>query len=357
MNGGEPDCAWAALDPIFIVGRQRTGTSVVWRALREAGFNGFAEGQLWLELAEPFCRLHDPLYASDLRQPYFALSQGRLRELERRFALMIEGFQRRHVTPETKRWVDKSPGPTAIRLSPVLGRLFPKSQFVFTYRHPVATVLSAEAYVARHDPTVREPGPAKEAFFEATCGHWLRSMASWRYVRQLLEGRYLEIAQEHIAEQPSRVARELMTFLGAPEAAESVTEVFRSLRENTAFPDRAAGDYGYAPRWSEERRRLLARICGEEAARWGYTLSFDRPGGPDLRRQAADTPPPPTMAEYYHWADLEGNERARELEAELRAVRALIERIASGRLMRLMNGAQALLRRARNRLQAESTGH
>lgn len=347
MSTNELDRAWSDLDPIFVVGRQRTGTSIVWRALREAGFRGFAEGQLWLELVEPFCRLHDPLYAPDLRQPYFALSQDRLQELERRFAVMIDGFQRRHVTPETKRWVDKSPGPAAIRLSPILARLFPKAQFIFTYRNPITTVLSAEEYVSRQDPELADPGPGSEAFFEATCGHWVRSMSSWRYARQLLEGRFVELAQEHIAQEPLPVARKLMAFLGAEEAMAPVGEVFRTLRENTSFPDRAAGDYRYTPRWSEERRSLLDRICGEEAARWGYELSFDVPSGPDLDAQIRQQDAPPTLEEYCHWADLEGNERARELEAELRALRSLIEQVASGRAMRIMNRAQELLRRIR----------
>ncbi len=346
LGTAEVDRAWSELDPIFIVGRQRTGTSVVWRALRTAGFNGFAEGQLWLELVQPFCRLLDPQYAPDLRQQYFALSENRLEELEHRFALTIDGFQRRYVTPDTRRWVDKSPGPTAIRLSPMLARLFPKSQFIFTYRNPITTVMSAEEYVRRQNPDMRDALQG-DAFFEATCGHWTRSMRSWRFARRLLGGRFFELAQEHLAAEPARIAQELMSFLDAPEATEAVSEIFGKRRENTAFPDRAAGDYSYSPNWGEEPQRLLTRICGDEAARWGYDLSFDHPSGPDLHLQVADSGPAPTFQEYCHWADLEGNERARELEAELRVVRGLIEQVASGKAMRVMNRSRELLRRMR----------
>lgn len=337
---------WSELDPIFIVGRQRTGTSILWRALRTAKCYGYAEGQLWLELVRPFCRIYDRSYAPDLRQDVFTLGSGRHDDLERRVALTIDGFHRRHHPRDTHRWVDKSPGVTAIRLSPMLAKLFPKAQFLFTYRNPITTIHSAERYVASHDelpPVGYDPGTA--GFFGATCRHWVEAMQSWRYVRPLLSGRFMEIAQEHIASQPQRVAQEMEDFLSLPGAAGGIADTFRGNRENTAFPDREVGDYKYRVSWDQARRDAMAEICGAEASRWGYSLDFDRPGGPELTSDEVDDSGAPDFEAYCHWAEVVGNERARLLTIELENCLELVDQVAQGRVIRILNRLDPLFRR------------
>ena len=66
MEQSEIEAQWRRLDPIFILGRQRTGTSIVWRALQAAGFWGFNEGYLWFDLVEPLARFRDPDYGGGL---------------------------------------------------------------------------------------------------------------------------------------------------------------------------------------------------------------------------------------------------------------------------------------------------
>jgi len=68
LDQSEIEERWRRLDPIFIMGRQRTGTSIIWRALQVAGFFGFPEGHLWFDLVESLARLRDPEFQKDIRQ-------------------------------------------------------------------------------------------------------------------------------------------------------------------------------------------------------------------------------------------------------------------------------------------------
>lgn len=68
--------------------------------------------------------------------------------------------------------------------------------------------------------------------FRATCESWVDVMRTWRQVRHLLNGRYIEVEQERIAQAPDRVGMQLAEFLRVPQSAEDLSAVFRSTREN-----------------------------------------------------------------------------------------------------------------------------
>lgn len=135
MDLDRREAYWEQLDPIFIMGRQRTGTSIIWRALRVVSFLGFNEGHLWLDLVEALARIRDPNYRRWLRQDIFTLGSGRDRVLEKRLAVAIDRFHRDLLPPELVRWVHKSPGVHCVQLAPMLSDLFPQAQFIFMRRN------------------------------------------------------------------------------------------------------------------------------------------------------------------------------------------------------------------------------
>ncbi len=335
---------WSLLDPIFILGRQRTGTTIVWRALQAAGFHGFPEGQLWHDLLDSFARFRNPMFEPEMRRDFFTLGSGRNLELEKRFALMMDAFHRDHLPPDTVRWVDKSPGARPIRLAPVLAELFPKAQFIFVCRNPITTAHSTVNFLRLHPDLLRARDKSDPLFvLRSTCEDWVRVMETWRYVHPLLARRYIEVAQEDIALQPDRVARRLTTFLRTPQSSGSVAELFTTRRTNTAFPDKAVGDFIYPVGWSEEWKQLLADICTEEMAHWGYPLDFACPTGPDpaLARRPAGVPP--DLVTYLRWSEHERNKAAHE--RALAECWDLVERINQGRVMRVLNAIGRLLQR------------
>jgi len=338
---------WQRLDPIFILGRQRTGTSIMWRALQVAGFLGFPEGHLWFDLVESFARLRDPTYQGNVRQDIFTLGSGRNLMLEKRFAVMMDRFHRDLLGPDVVRWVDKSPGVRAVRLAPMLAALFPRSQFVFMLRNPITVANSTIHYLYgdRDSPATGGSSAADslDLLLRTTCKHWVEVMAAWRKVRPLLTGRCIEVAQEHIAEAPGEVARRLAEFMGVPHFGRDIADVFRSRRENTAFPERDVGDFFYAVNWTDRQKAILAEVCREEMAVWGYPLDFQCPAGPNPAH-GTDLTEPMDMAAYYRW--LEGQN---ELALELAECKELLARIERGRVMRALNTADRLLHRLRLR--------
>ncbi len=322
----EVEEAWAELDPIFIMGRQRTGTSIMWRALRVAKFFGFPEGHLWLELVEPFAHCRIPDYESWLRQDIFALGSERNLWLEKRFALMIDQFHRDFLSSDLVRWVNKSPGSKTVQLAPILAEIFPRSQFIFMKRNAITTVDSTLNYISKVNNM--------EAF-RVTCANWVLVMRTWRQVRHLLAGRYLEISQEDIAKNPSAIASRVAEFLGVPQLVDDFAHVFRSKRENTAFPDKNIGEYIYPVNWTYEQRTILSDICGEEMAIWGYPLNFESPEGHDAMQSTAnDGAELMDMMGYYRWIShiLGPNEKE-----ELIQCKELLARINEGRVMRVLN--------------------
>jgi len=254
---------WQRLDPIFIMGAQRSGTSIMARAMTVLGYSHFGEGHLWFELMAPLARWRDPMYRRRLRRPIFALGEGRNLLLEKYIALAIDDFHRQTLPGNPSRWSDKSPGLPAVEAATMLARVFPRSQFIFTVRSGVSSVHSGLRLWSD-----------REGMFYKLCSNWQRVMSTWREMRQELEGRSLEIRQEELVTHPEGIAAELTTFLGVPEKREVIAELFRSKRVNTAFPDRPPGDYDYQVDWSDDQKALFVATCGEEMAAWGYALPF-----------------------------------------------------------------------------------
>jgi hypothetical protein len=322
---------WQQLDPIFIIGTQRTGTSIMWRVLRTANFLGFNEGHLWLDLLEPLARLRDPAHKKWLRQRIFTLGSDRNLVLEKHCALMIDRFHRDLLPPPLVRWVDKSPGVNAVQLAPMLSQLFPRSQFIFMRRNAISKVNSGINYISRERDL--------EAF-RAMCGRWVRVMKTWRKLSHLLVGRSIELEQERIAERPYDVGQEVAGFLGVPEYAEEFGSVFDSRRENTAFPGRDAGDYMYPVDWTEQQKATLSAICGAEMRVWGYPLDFQNPGGSDpAQAEPRDERDELDMQGYYRWVGrVTAGGRIARCEEELAGIR-------SGRVMRMVMAVEGFLRR------------
>jgi hypothetical protein len=321
---------WQRLDPIFIIGSQRTGTSIIWRALRTANFLGFNEGHLWLDLVESFARFRDPDHKKQLRQSIFTLGSDRNLVLEKRWALMIDRFHRDLLPPRLVRWVDKSPGVHAVQMAPMLSQLFPRAQFIFMKRNAISTVNSGISYVSREQDLDA---------FRRMCTRWVHVMRTWRKLSHLLVGRYIELEQERVAERPYDIGQEVAAFLRVPEHAEDFGTLFDSRRENTAFPDREPGDYAYPVDWSDAQEAILSDLCGAEMRVWGYPLDFQSPGGADpaqaeprFERDELD------MQGYYGWVGrVTAEERITRCEEEL-------ARIRGGRVMRFLIAGERVLR-------------
>ena len=279
MGLDEVDAHWQQLDPVFVRGMQRTGTSVMTRALQKMRIVGFGEGHLWFELIKPFEKMSDPTYLPHLRHDAYALGQGRASQLERYIAVALDQFHRDHLAPDLKRWMDKSPNVEAVRVVPLLARLFPRAQFIFMYRNGITCV---------HSAIRRWEVQAGVFDFENACQSWAATMSTWREVRGSLSGRYIEVAQEEMASKPTETAAHLTSFLGTTEYLEQVADLFRSKRVLSTFPDKPPGDYQYQIDWSPAQGAYFVSTCGEEMEAWGYEIDFDSPGPAQATSSSGD---------------------------------------------------------------------
>ncbi len=326
------DQAWSQLDPIFIMGMQRSGTSILAIALSLAEYHSFGEGHLWFEILKPFDLFRNPAYYPKLKQDVFALGQDRNLLLEKYVALAIDRFHRDNLPDKPIRWADKSPGAGAVKSAPLLAELFPKSQFIFVYRNGIATINSG-----------MNMWPDRPSIFETMCRGWTKSMSAWRRVRTSLEDRYLEIRQEEIARDPAGVAQEMTTFLDVTEKKAEIAELFGSMRANTSFPDRSVGDYAYEIDWSDEQKAFFAATCGAEMKAWGYEIDFDTAG---LVQNGIKLPSEqPAVTKVSDQRDA----RIVELEHECQALREHLRQIKQGRVMRLLNWLNGVVGRFKAR--------
>lgn len=184
MTFKEIEERWQYLDPVFVRGMQRSGTSAISQALSKMGIRGFGEGHLWYEILESFNRLRDPSYFPNYREDVYALGQERLSKLEQYIAVALDAFHRDTLSIDSKRWMDKSPGADAVRAVPLLAELFPRAQFIFMHRNGITNVQSGVKFW-QDDPDI----------FSVMCRGWAETMSLWRQMRDGLAGRYIEIAQ------------------------------------------------------------------------------------------------------------------------------------------------------------------
>ncbi len=337
---------WHQLDPVFIRGMQRSGTSILNCVLSDAGIIGFAEGHLCADLIETLSRLYDPTYKRGqvMKQAYFALGEGRHVLFEKYIALAIDRYHRDLLCLDSRRWFDKSPGCRSVEALPMLIQLFPRSQIIFVYRNGISTVHSGISI-----------WPTKPEIFKEMCQNWTRTMSTWRKLKPLLQGRYIELAQENMVQEPDQVALILAGFLHTPHHQTEMAECLRSCRANSSFPDRPPQDYAYQIDWSEQQKAFFIETCQTEMKAWGYPLDFQHPAASN-RNQAAPHPSPIVdMPTYYAWLSESHLGRVKQERNQLRhllqqseanlgqveqerdQLRRLLQRINQGRVMRAMN--------------------
>jgi len=253
------------MNPIFVVGSGRSGTSVITGALTKgAGIAGFAEGHL-LPLAG--------ILANDIDR-YYGWKQRLLQNRQMMIAHVPQADLRRDVLEIFKRhaesfaagerWVDKSPDVRMIRAIPVLLEMWPGAKFLFAKRRGIENVASR----LRKFPHVD---------FDTHCRLWADCMMAWLDVRDVVGDAGIEIEQRDIALEPDAVAECIGGFLGlGEERTAGIRRVFATRRpECTGGTERDSAIALEDTGWDECRIQSFRTHCDAAFSAFGYSYGRD----------------------------------------------------------------------------------
>jgi len=255
------------LDPIFVVGSPRSGTTILARSLGE-------HSALWASDESHFlARLveaAEDVYASGLeghRQSWlWAQSVGRAEFI----SWLVTGVNALFTSRSGgRRWIDHTP--YYLDIAETLVEVFPEARFIHVLRdgrrvvHSMLHLLDRPRFVVGRR---RSGGPRLGRWgedFRAACRLWSSSVqAATRFVGQHPE-RARTVVHERLVADPEPAFEELFDFIGV-ESEASPLEVFRSTLINSSFAADGAVPPGGLDEpwlgWSREERAQFASEAG-----------------------------------------------------------------------------------------------
>ncbi|MGH8542405.1 MAG: sulfotransferase [Gammaproteobacteria bacterium] len=247
---------------VFVVGAPRSGTSIVWLALRNA-LNSSRYGESHMmpffasqakRIRQDFCGLSGRKFAGTLAAETAPIT------LEAHFLNMVRSFY--NEAYHGANIVDKTANLHAVKAIPFTRRVFPSAVFIFCRRRAIENVASR----LRKWPNQS---------FESHCQWWTNVMSEWRSLRiNLPEKTYREVDQHVIATRPAEAAQSLAEVMQLDwEENNLVLNTFRTAEASMIEGSKKERVLDLdCIDWDADRKRVFLEICGEELAAWGYTL-------------------------------------------------------------------------------------
>jgi hypothetical protein len=248
--------------PVFITGSVRSGTSALFAALAAATrYRGFYEGHV-LDLAAGLAAAVEAhFHEKHAFLPDAAIADFHLGRYRRdRFDVALRALLRQLARGFTTAfWADKTPSIEMVRSVPLLAQTWPGARVIFMMRRGLENVMSQQR---------KFPG----ASFEESCLRWANLMAEWRRVRLLIPGKFIEVEQRSLLDDPRGTAQQVGALLQLDdgEIAGLADGLARLRIEVTDPAARVIADFADTG-WSDEMIAIFRRICGPEMEAYGYS--------------------------------------------------------------------------------------
>jgi hypothetical protein len=248
--------------PVFITGSVRSGTSAMFAALVAATrYRGFYEGHV-LDLAAGLSGAINTHigkkyeFLPDAAVADFHLGRYRRSRFEAAMRALLRQLAAGYTTAF---WVDKTPSDEMVRSLPLLAQTWPEARFIFMMRRGLENVMSQQR---------KFPG----ASFEESCRRWANPMAEWRRVRPSIQGRFIEVEQRGLLDDPQGTAQRVgaLLQLNGGETA-GLADGLASLRIEVTDPTARVIASLAETGWSDEMIATFGRICGPEMEAYGYS--------------------------------------------------------------------------------------
>lgn len=251
------------VQPIFILGSERSGTSIITQALRNGvGIEGYHEGH-FLSLLHLIMNKIDIFYTSKsqvLDNKFLLIANTEREEFEK---LIISNFKTiTESLHKSDTWLDKTPGAHMIKCVPYLVKIWPNAKFVFAKRRGIENVISR----LNKFPKVS---------FERHCKDWALCMQSWLDVKELVNENSIEIEQREIALNPQVIAERLGAFLKLePDSTSNISKIFTSKRpQSTGSKEQELAMNLNETGWTKAEIESFKTHCSEINRRYGYSES------------------------------------------------------------------------------------
>jgi hypothetical protein len=155
-------------------------------------------------------------------------------------------------------FVDKTPGPVAIRGIPLIRATFPDAKIVLTKRGGLETVNS---YTKKFNSDI-----------VTACKIWNACMEATIWAQENCPG-ILIIEQFDMTNQPEEVARKLCDYLGVPSEVEHIMQFLRQNEQQKSSSHDASKPLTLADlSWTAEDKEVFRRLCGETMQRMSYPM-------------------------------------------------------------------------------------
>jgi hypothetical protein len=242
---------------VFIVGAPRSGTSILLVAIKEIfSLPGRGESHVTPLFERLFSQLELSFDRINKIKPNVLAKELSQLELENHLFEFMKKFYLEQY-PQ-RRWVDKTPGISAILCLPTIERIFPDARLVATRRNGIEVVSS-------HIKKFRSP-------FEDACTLWSGSMKALLKARSSCKN-LLEVDQYDFQNNTEAVSVRIASHLDSPEHARTFSAYLLAKRvQSSSDHDPTVRLHISDMNWTSEQATQFRRHCGEMMEAFGYEI-------------------------------------------------------------------------------------
>lgn len=247
------------LDPLFILGTTRSGTSVLQLALlSQTRYSGVGEGHFLPLFTKLFAAVESHYEKNAMATQITGTLLHRIPKeaIDNRILAMVKNIYERQFDGEP--FTDKTPTLEAIEAAPLIQQIWPKAKIIYCQRRGLENIASK----------IRKFPDQK---FESACREWVACCRAWAQVRPQLSS-YLELEQYDMLTKPETVVARIHSYLNLTdtESKDMVDYLTNQRPEQTGATENPKTLA--TMEWTDSQLAFFKKNCTAEMRKQGYSL-------------------------------------------------------------------------------------